>query len=347
MKDLKRKPTPIVLRWVFVILVTAGLVFGWMWFISRSEPPAEKEVVQEMPRQRRAIDGVWVPEGTPEARPLAVVIENSVDAWPISGIREANLVWEAPTEARITRFLAVYADGNEVSKIGPVRSARPYFSEWVKELGGIFAHVGGSPEALAGLTKMDEVTDVNEFWNGQYFWRDSARSRPHNVYTSTTLFSGLISGGQVMYEPWGFKDEAPSDERGEVYEAVVSFGSDPYEVHWIYEHEPNDYVRWQGGGFYLDEAGQKVRAKNIVVLEDDISVIDQIGRLKFAGTGGRMWLFRDGQVIEGFWSRNSSGRTRFWDQQKTEALLLNAGMIWISVTDQAPSYVSPDAAVLD
>ena len=70
--------------------------------------------------------------------------------------------------------MAVYAGDNEIKEIGPIRSARPYFLDWAKEYDSLFVHCGGSPEALALIAKSD-VLDINEFYNGNYFWRDSSR----------------------------------------------------------------------------------------------------------------------------------------------------------------------------
>ena len=39
----------------------------------------------------------------------------------------------------------------DIAKIGPVRSARPYYLEWVSEFDSLYAHCGGSPTALAAI----------------------------------------------------------------------------------------------------------------------------------------------------------------------------------------------------
>ena len=39
---------------------------------------------------------------------------------------EADLVYELPAEGGITRFMTIYYH-QQAAKIGPVRSARPYF----------------------------------------------------------------------------------------------------------------------------------------------------------------------------------------------------------------------------
>ncbi len=63
-------------------------------------------------------------------------------------------------------------DSAEVDKIGPVRSARPYFIDKAREHGGLMlVHCGGSPEALSIISKEPYPT-MNEMTNGDYFFRD-------------------------------------------------------------------------------------------------------------------------------------------------------------------------------
>src|SRR3989304_1878178 len=77
--------------------------------------------------------------------------------------------------AGITRFLAIFARGHtaEVSQIGPVRSARPYYLDWTEELNAMFVHIGGSPQALTEINKRG-IFDLNQFFNSQYFWTDKS-----------------------------------------------------------------------------------------------------------------------------------------------------------------------------
>lgn len=82
-----------------------------------------------------------------QRRPLAVMIENSVDSRPQSGLANADIIYEAVAEGGITRFMAMFycdAVAQDVL-IAPVRSARSYFVDWASEYNRpIYAHVGGA-----------------------------------------------------------------------------------------------------------------------------------------------------------------------------------------------------------
>ncbi|MCK4554100.1 DUF3048 domain-containing protein, partial [Candidatus Parcubacteria bacterium] len=133
---------------------------------------------------RRGIDGVYVEQGRENPYPIAVIIENHIDARPPSGLAQANLVFEAEAEGGITRFLAIFAGGQNLEEIGPVRSVRPYFVDWAREFSAVLVHCGGSPSSLVKIVQ-DNVFSLNEFYNGGYYWRSAKRPGPHNVYTST------------------------------------------------------------------------------------------------------------------------------------------------------------------
>lgn len=81
-------------------------------------------------------------------RPLTVVIENHVEARPLSGVSKADVVYEAVAEGGITRLLGVFYCGasSQDFDIGVVRSARVYFVDWAAEYGEkpLFLHWGGA-----------------------------------------------------------------------------------------------------------------------------------------------------------------------------------------------------------
>lgn len=345
-KNVVEKVRP---KWAF--LVFAAVAAFLVWEIAATQPANPAPATAAAPQTpviRRPIDGVLVPEGTPPAFPLAVIIENMIDARPPSGVRRANLVWEAPTEAGITRFLALYADGTEVIAIGPVRSARLYFVDWAEEVRALLAHVGGSPEALAAIPSR-AITDLNEFWAGEYFWRAYDRAAPHNVYTSTELFDEARTdydlGETPTFGVWKFKEDEPFEARPDAQEFSVAFSTPAYAVTWKYHRTANEYVRWQLGDVYRDIDGAEIRAKNVVVMVTDIQIIDEVGRRRIKTIGeGEARIFRDGMVTPGIWKRpRLDSRTRFFDRDGSE-IAMNAGTTWIEVVGDLEALSVPTAA---
>ena len=282
---------------------------------------------------RRVIDGVYIKEARANLYPFAVIIENNIDSRPSSALAKANLVFEAEAEGGITRFLAVYANGGDIEEIGPIRSARPYFIDWARELSALFVHCGGSPEALAKIAQ-DNIFNLNEFYNENYFWRDRNRKAPHNIYTSTEKISEYLSekvAEEGKFLSWHFKDDAIESERADNSKIKVGYKTN-YEVEWIYNKKTNDYIRYMAGQRHKDSSGDEIRAKNIIIQYAKAEVLDEEGRLKmqYIGSGGAM-VCLDGKCDSGEWrKKKNSARTRFYNKDEEE-FEFNAGATWVEV----------------
>src|SRR3989344_5506612 len=81
-------------------------------------------------------------------RPMGIMVENNLDARPLSGVSKADIVYEAVAEGGITRYLAMfYCDAAaENVRVGPIRSARVYYIDWVSEYSKepLYVHFGGA-----------------------------------------------------------------------------------------------------------------------------------------------------------------------------------------------------------
>ena len=153
--------------------------------VTEAEPEPEPVTVPS------PLTGVAVSEEA-AARPVtAVVIENSPDARPQSSLPDAGVVFEAIAEGGITRYLAFYQESRP-STIGPVRSLRPYFTDWALTFDASIAHVGGSATALAEVGTVG-LKSLNQFAYGSSYIRTTDRFAPHNVYTDFDKLDALNS----------------------------------------------------------------------------------------------------------------------------------------------------------
>ncbi|MEK7105216.1 MAG: DUF3048 domain-containing protein [Patescibacteria group bacterium] len=268
----------------------------------------------------------------------AVMVENSSDAWPQAGVEQAFLVIEAPAEGGIPRFEAFYGADQDVEKIGPVRSARPYFIDLASIFRPLYAHVGGSSAAIAQIGSEEDILDFDEYYNQYQFWRAADRLAPHNVFTSTELLAkGLKlrypSETVFEYDLWEFKDDVDLVDRpGAVADMVINFGASVYRVTWKYDREANTYKRFEGTTVQAMEDGTELTAHNIAIIETNMQVLDFIGRLSVRTTGEGNGLFlQDGKAIEVTWKREATtDLMRFYDKDGKE-VKMNAGQTWIEI----------------
>jgi hypothetical protein len=265
---------------------------------------------------------------------FAVMVENSYEAWPLSGLDQAFLVIEAPVEGNIPRFVTFFEEGEDVKKIGPVRSARPYYLDWADEFAALYAHVGGSPEALDLISTNKTTKDLNEFSQGEYFWRDNvARFAPHNAYTSTDLLTDALTevGRSTReYTSWLFAEATPSGE--EISPTIDWESGSTYDVTWRYDKATNTYQRLQGTSPVKTSAGTSILANNVVVLETDITVVDALGRRHARTTGeGKAMLYNNGTKVVATWKKPTrTDRLRFYDATGNEVTFV-PGKTWIEV----------------
>lgn len=328
---------------LIILLVLAGVAF--CFFINflpqkKLTPATNSSILANQnlnieQKKARLIDGLLMFSDYQDLYPVAVVIENSADAWPLAGINKANLVYETTAEAGITRFLVVYATDEIIDKIGPVRSARAYFIDWAEEYDAILAHVGGSPEALNKI-KNERVIDLDQYFQSQYFWRSANRIAPHNVYTSSALLKkakeDLIKDKTPNYNNWRYKEDLEKNLRPNSQDIEINFSTPLYKVNWRYDQEKNDYLRFQTNEKYLTDSGEEVRSRNIIIQYAIVKVIDEVGRRDITTIGqGKALFFMDGQTKVGFWKRsNRKERTIFLDDNSNE-IELNRGTTWIEI----------------
>ncbi|MBI5221973.1 MAG: DUF3048 domain-containing protein, partial [Candidatus Magasanikbacteria bacterium] len=253
-----------------VFLVAFGLLgwFGWgflennKYFFGGTEGAGQDLSVPDISMQdcqfRRILDGVCVrdKDGV-NPKLVAVMVDNHPDGRPLSGLAEASVVYEAPVEANYTRFLAIYPANAEVKDVGPVRSARPYYLDWVSEYGdAMYMHVGGSPEALS-LIREYKIFDLNEFYRGWYYWRDRNRFAPHYIYTSSELWGKALADyaderSVAEYEGWSFNTSSlyhritSSLGEDELAASVkITFLAPDYVAEWKFNTSTRKYERYQ------------------------------------------------------------------------------------------------------
>ena len=147
------------------------------------------------------------------------MIDDLGAARPQSGLSSASVVWQAPAEGGIPRYMAIFQDSLP-KEIGPVRSSRYYYIAWAAEWRAVYAHAGGSPQAKATLAAKGRgqyVYNIDEFRYSGTFHRVTFRSAPHNLYTTGAKLRAAGKHRGPRTRPttaaWTFAPDAPLDAR--------------------------------------------------------------------------------------------------------------------------------------
>ncbi len=340
LKSLSKKQWAIIA--VAAVFLLGGLGTGsyFLWFHDTAKPVVvKKKTIAKSttpaptpPPLVSTLTGLPIADASINDRPVtAIMIENSVYARPQSGLNDAGVVFEAVAEGGITRFLTLWQD-TDSEYIGPVRSVRPYYLQWLQGFDASVAHAGGSGDALR-LIKDWGIKDLDQFHNSSGYWRISSRYAPHNLYTSTTKLHQLEASkgfGKSNYTGFARKAEAPS-ATPTARTIDFNISSAPYNSHYDYDTASNSYLRSEGGVPHKDEkSGQQISAKAVVGLVMDQGKSDIYTTYSTIGSG-RAYIFQDGVVTIGNWHKTSnSSQFTFTDDSGAE-LKLNPGRTWLTV----------------
>jgi hypothetical protein len=292
--------------------------------------------------------------------PIAVMIDDSPAARQQAGLSFASIVWQAPAEGGIPRYMAIFQSGTP-PRIGPVRSARLYFVRWAAEWKAVYLHAGGPPPLrnfLAGRQTL--VLDVN----GRATSRVRFRAAPHNLYTDGKRIRKYAeqakhaTSQRLAYDPAArgrlqpFADGAPETDRGPDRGTLrVSYTSET--VSYAYDRASNTWLRSVDGRPQHDAlatanpgngkigAGPRIAPTTVVVMVVPIRRSKTIegaalGRLEADSLGtNTAWVLADGRVTKGTWhKKDPSDRTRFLDANGQE-IVFPRGQIFVQVVPKA------------
>jgi hypothetical protein len=278
--------------------------------------------------------------------PIAVMIDDLGPARPQSGLSSASIVWQAPAEGGIPRYMAIFQETMPTS-IGPVRSSRYYYIAWAAEWRSVYAHAGGSPQALDTLRAKGSgqyVYNVDEFRYAATFHRITTRFAPHNLYTSgaklTALEKGLGAKPQVYTPVWHFAPDAPLDQRP--YGGTISVGYPDNAIKYTYDRDTNTYLRSVTGEKKETDAGTgaRIAPKNVIVMRMSFGPLNDghpaKHRLEADVVGsGTAWISTNGRTIKGTWKKTSILKpTLFFDGQGNP-VTLTAGQTFVQVLTQS------------
>ncbi len=291
------------------------------------------------------LTGVLVTPSVAARRVIAVMIDDLSPARPQSGFSAAGVVWQAPAEGGIPRYMLLFQDAVPAD-VGPIRSARYYFIGWAAEWRAAYTHAGGSPQALRALRDQGRgqlVYNVEEFTFGKpYFWRITTRFAPHNLYTNGELLRQLADrvGAGPATAPqspaWRFRPAAPLADRptGGSIEAWYLAN----HVRYTYDRATNTYARWVSPGVpQVDAAtGQRVAPTNVVIMFVQFGPLNdshpEKGRLEaeFIGSG-KAYVATNGRTVSARWTKTSLTSPTLFLDAKGRQIALTPGQTFVQV----------------
>lgn len=339
-KNLSKKQK--ILFFVVLFLVIGALSAGAVFALSnkKAAAPAPAVVVEkkEEPKpttEASRLTGVQIEPALNKRAVTGVMIENSPDARPQSALNQAGVVFEAQAEGGITRFLALFQEA-QPEYIGPVRSVRPYYLDWLQGFDAAIVHAGGSAEGLAKIRR-DGVKDIDHGANGGAFTRASNRYAPHNLYTTMAKLDEVSTKRGFTSSTFeGFPRKTEKAIAAPTAKAIdLGISSFLYNARYDYDAATNSYKRSEGGKPHTDEkSGAQLAPKVVIAMvmqynkQGIYSVYNAVG-------SGKVYVFQDGGVTEGNWQKSGSKTQITFSDAAGAPIKLNPGQTWLSMVSGA------------
>lgn len=328
-----------------ILIASSGIVTYVLLSRPIPQPEVTPQIIEKAPEPvvyYSPLSGLKVKSPTTQTQAVTgIMIENSPSARPQSGLKDAGVVYEAIAEGGITRFLALYQE-SKPQIIGPVRSVRAYYVDWIEPYNASIAHVGGSPEALNEI-RDGTHRDIDQFFNAGTYWRTTDRYAPHNVYTSFKKLDALNkSKGYTTSRFTGFlRGDTKPATKPTVKSIRIKLSSNLYNVAYAYDAKHDTYKRNLGGAPHLDrEKGQITPKVVIAMMVNERTLSDGLHqRITTSGTG-KAYIFQGGIIIKATWhKKNSAGQLSFQDKDGKD-IPLARGQTWISAVPNGQGSIS-------
>ncbi len=311
--------------------------------IAEEPPKVEEPVVDPVAEEISAFFKQYVDTNV---RPVAVMVDNDdKNARPQAGLDEAYLIYELIVEGGATRFMALFRD--DVEKIGPCRSSRHYFLDFMMENGALYTHYGWSPKAAQdisafGIEKINGVLggDGNTFWREEKYKGDW-----HSAYTSMEKIKAKAAEKGFSMETDHKNGIKYSDKYSDlpaenVADDITLKYSDFYNTGYKYNAEAKLYEKQINGNPHVMQSGETVKVKNIIIeLIGDVSLGDGSDRRDMNTTGsGEGYYITNGAYEKITWSKSSRQANTVYKKADGSDLLINPGKTIVNV-------ISPNANI--
>lgn len=312
----------------------------------QAEYPENPLIPGESPTTGLPWEGVYAP--------VLVVIDNAEFAHPQWGMKDVDVLYQAPNAGKgATKLLALFSD-KAPTEAGGSRSARTPFVDVARGWGAAFAFVGhpeGQGDKVSVPLKLRDgkmtrnQLSFNMISNNDYSKRIKGYVNPHNMSVNVARIReiALENGATFTPHPFLFSDEKPMgyapatfiDVRHYGEKAYPTIGNSASYATYTYVPELNAYHRTKTIGPYVDrdEPDTPIPFANVIVQRVKFSHDKSYVQLDHLTGTGAAEIFTGGSYIKGGWFRKTlDDRTVFVDD-KGQEIALQRGKTFIILTN--------------
>ena len=323
-----------------IVLLLLVLIGALCYYIFNHKYEFEKKVLEL--KGKAEVKTIKIVDQFSKTRPIAVMINNNHAAWPHAGLQDAFITYEIIAEGGITRLMAIFKD-KDTSKIGSVRSSRPYYLDYALENDAIYVHFGWSEDARSDIKSLG-VDNINGLTDEGAFWRDTSlrKAREHTAFTSMEKIQKYIDDRgyrrdtnkdlllKYSVEELDLSKFENAVKADKVFVNYSYYTNSSYE----YDNESKVYKRFMSGTAHVDAiTGAQYTYKNIIITPIKNYSYDSYGRQKLNNIGtGEGYYITDGYAIPITWSKESRDSQTIYKSVDGKELSVNDGNTFIQIT---------------
>ena len=288
------------------------------------------------------LTGEFIDEALEKQRPIAVMIDNEKVALPHYGVSEADIVYEMVNSThndRVTRFMVLVKDWENIEQLGNVRSARPTNFMLCMGWNAILCHDGG-PFYNNNYSNQPFSTNLN----GGFDRVPNGKSREFTEYITTE--DDIAERLKANKKSIEYQTEYYEGPRFQWLENV-DLGEAAQEITYIAPSFPHNQSELsynaEDGLYYYSEYGEphldpgndnaQLCFKNVVIQKADMYEYDSQGYMYYEIIEVRNegYYFVNGKMIPIQWVKPSAtSPTKYYDMEGNE-IALNVGKTYIGI----------------
>ena len=327
----------------FLLLLSLLLLSGCSCNNTKSEFATEPTMPTEIASEEAFISFENSINSTDRA--IAVMIDNdSNESRPHAGLEDAHIVYEIYVEGKATRLMALFK-GTDTPKIGPVRSSRHYFLDYVLDNDALYSHAGFSPIAMQEIDFLN-VDNLNGLvYEPHYYWREREyKGDYHSLYTSMGNLNRLADSlgyrktSDVL--PFNYSNDAPRYEGENALDVIIPY-ADFYYVSYKYNSETNTYERFINSKYHPTQSGAKLSAGQIIFqFVKNYPLGDGSHRIQLDTVGkGKGVFIANGMQVPLTWKRSSrTTPVKFYTADGKELVLDSTKQTYVQIIPENLKY---------
>ncbi len=284
-----------------------------------------------------------------DQRPIAVMVDNEILAYPHYGLAEADVVYEMVNSThnnRISRLMVLVKDWEAIEMLGSIRSTRDTNIDLQAEWNSILCHDGASAISLPRFSKgyaLEHISGTfSRVQNGkaieftEFILQGDVLNNINNFGFSRN-YNEYKPNVETHFQFLEYSSEAEvldSDEymvANNIY-LSAAFPHNLTELHYNAETKSYDYYNY--GAISIDGEDNEVQSYKNVILQDIIMFsTDNAGHVGYqlvdSGRGG--YYISNGHAQRITWTKNDEmDITRYYDENGNE-LIINRGNTYIAL----------------